>query len=82
MLCWPLAEAIRAYALRARLQRRPHDRERAAALTRHLLSNYADESCGFREHLDRGGGLIVDEVFASTLYHVLGAYLELALTFS
>jgi mannose/cellobiose epimerase-like protein (N-acyl-D-glucosamine 2-epimerase family) len=79
---WPLAEAIRAYALRARLQGRPHDRERAAALTRHLLSNYADESCGFREHLDRGGGLIVDEVFASTLYHVLGAYLELALTFS
>ncbi len=75
---WPLAEATRAYALRAREQGRAHDRDRAAALTGHLLRHYADERCGFREHLDRSGGIMVDEVFASSLYHVFGTYLELA----
>ena len=74
---WPLTEAIRAYALRGRDSGRSGDRRKAATLTAHLLRHYADDDCGFREHLDRGGGVIVDEVFASSLYHVFGAYAEL-----
>jgi mannose/cellobiose epimerase-like protein (N-acyl-D-glucosamine 2-epimerase family) len=76
---WPLTEAIRAYALRGREQGRSGDRRMAATLTAHLLRCYADERSGFREHLDRSGGVIVNEVFASSLYHVFGAYAELAL---
>lgn len=75
---WPLTEAIRAYALRCRKQGLAGDRRQLAALTGHLLRRYADETCGFREHLDRRGSPIFDEVFASSLYHVLGAYAELS----
>ncbi|MBV9521174.1 MAG: AGE family epimerase/isomerase [Alphaproteobacteria bacterium] len=75
---WPLAEALRAHAVRCR---DGHYRDAAVRLRRllaHLLRHHLDPERGFIEHLDRVGEPIVTESFGSTPYHLIGAYQELA----
>ncbi len=69
---WPQAEAVRAYAIHGQNQ------ERLAAIAAFLVERYLDPKRGFAEHLDRDGALIIDELYGSTPYHLVGAFEALA----
>ncbi|HZS83872.1 MAG TPA: AGE family epimerase/isomerase [Stellaceae bacterium] len=75
---WPLAEAIRAHAMRCREGADEKAEARLARLLRHLLRCYLAPERGFIEHTDRAGRPLVDELYGSSPYHLLGAYLELS----
>jgi mannose-6-phosphate isomerase len=76
---WPIAEAIKANLVEARLGRVQSERKAAslAVLLRdHFLT--ADPAGGWLDRLDRNGACLSEFMPASTLYHLVGAIDELS----
>jgi mannose-6-phosphate isomerase len=76
---WPIAEAIKAHALRA--TEHAHAQTALHGLIKYLLEHYQDSNGLLVEHLDHEGRAIITDLYASSQYHLLFAYSEAAKAF-